>query len=449
MKRLGYRFLAVIGCLVVLFVWFAMVLPDARAQTAGQTAGVLKIGSLVPLMIKEGVEIKKWHDLFAKMINEKGGLTVGGKKYTLQFFTYDVGYMDSSKTLAAVQKAIYQDGVKYMIDNFGDVYNLTVVHTDQNKVLYFGVGFGDETVSTKYQYFFRPLGGYYTSATNYLLGLDFIKKGAKTGVVCTVDTEIGRVAAAQYGGGEAMAGLKMFPPLFFGMDTVDYGPIATKIKALNPDYVDFGVAAGDQVVNLVSALKDSGWKGYIFPGAGINPTTFGNIIKRVGPFFDGSEMLYSDPRGIPVVANDPEMKALLDRYTKEYGEFHTEGCLWLSSWFFLKGAIAATQSVDPTVLKDYLAKGELVPLTMTGYAQLFARPDINQFRTVDGCTPAGRGVVKNGKLEYVGQMTAKDNYIATIKYHKLQDVFQKYWDKYGKPKFAPEKSTLDFPDLSK
>ena len=32
-------------------------------------------------------------------------------------------------------------------------------------------------------------------------------------------------------------------------------------------------------------------------------------------------------------------------------------------------------------------------------------------------------------------MTTKDNYIATIKVHKLQDVYQKYWDKYGKPKF--------------
>jgi branched-chain amino acid transport system substrate-binding protein len=442
----------ILGKPVVVLVSFvlAISLSTAVVRDAGaQTGGVLKIGSLVPLMLKEGVEIKKWHDLFAKMVNEKGGLTIGGKKYTVEFFTYDVGYMDSAKTLAAVQKAIFQDGVKYLIDNFGDVYNLTVVHTDQNKVLDFGVGFGDETVSTKYQYFFRPLGGYFTSATNYLLGLDFIKKGVKTGVVCTVDTEIGRVAAVQYGGGEAMAGVKMHPPIFFGMDTVDFGPIATKIKSLNVDYVDFGVAVGDQVVNLISALKDAGWKGYIFPGAGINPTTFNNIIKRVGAYFDGSEMLYTDPRGIPIVAGDPEMKALIDRYTKEYGEFHTEGCLWLTGWFVLKDAMMAAQSVDTTVLKDFIAKGERTPLTMTGYCTLFARPEINQYRAVDGSTGAGRGVVKNGKLEYVGQMTPKDNYIATIKFHKLQDVYQKYWDKYGKPKFPPEKSTLDFSDLTK
>ena len=437
--------LLVVG-LSIFFFLSTLALPQlGRAQAQN----VLKFGSLIPLMLKEGVEIKKWHDLFAKMVNEKGGLTIGGKKYSVQFITYDVGYMDSAKTLAAVQKAIFQDGVKYLIENFGDVYNLTVVHADQNKVLYLGVGFGDETVSTKYQYFFRPLGGYFTSATNYLLGLDFLKKGAKAGVVCTVDTEIGRVAAVQYGGGEAMAGLKMQPPIFFGMDTVDFGPIATKIKSLNVDMVDFGVAVGDQVVNLISALKDAGWTGVIFPGAGINPTTFANIVKRVGSYFDGSEMLFTDPRGIPIVANDPEMKALIDRYLKEYGEFHTEGCLWLTGWFTVKDAMMATQSVDTTVLKDYMAKGELTPLCMTGYGALFARPDINQVRTVDGCTGAGRGVVKNGKLEYLGQMTSKDNYIATIKFHKLQDVYQKYWDQHGKPKFPPEKSTLDFSDLTK
>lgn len=445
MRRVSVGFAAA----VCFFVFACTFLPPTVREAAAQSQNVLKIGSLIPMMVKEGVEIKKWHDLFVKMVNEQGGLNIGGKKYTLQWFNYDVGYQDSAKTLAAVQKAIFQDGVRYLIDNFGDVYNLTVVHTDQNKVLYFGVGFGDETVSTKYQYFFRPLGGYYTSATNYLIGSDFVKKGARTGVVCTVDTEIGHVAAAQYGGGEAMAGLKMQQPLFFGMDTVDFGPIATKIKTLNVDVVDLGVSVGDQVVNSISALKDAGWKGFIFPGAGVNPTTFNNIVKRVGPFFDGSEMLYTDPRGIPVVANDPEMKSLMARYAKEYGEFHTEGCLWLTGWFFLKDAMLATQSVDTTVLKDFLGKGTRTPLAMNGYNQLFARPDIKQYRTVDGAPASGRGVVKNGKLEYVGQITAKDQYLATIKFHKTQDIFQKYWDQYGKPKFPNEKSTLDFADINK
>lgn len=446
MCRMALRTFVIVVCMLA----FAAVLPGlAGHSAAAESQNVLKFGSLVPLAFKEGVEIKKWHDLFAKIINEQGGLSVGGKKYQVQFFTYDVAYYDSAKTISAIQKGIYQDGVKYFIDNFGDVYNLSALHADQNKVLYLGVGFGDETVGTKYQYFFRPLGGYYTAASNYLIMKDFVQKGAKTGIVCTQDNDMGHVVAVQYGAADAMAGLKMVNPIFFGMDTVDYGPIATKLKSLNVDVIDFGAAAGDQVVSLTAALKDAGWKGFIFPGAGINPTTFANIIKRVGSYFDGAEMLYTDPRGTPIVMKDPEMKGLIDRYIKEYGEFRTEGCLWLTGWFTVKEAMMNTKSVDPTVLKDYLAKGPRGTLTLTGYCQLYARPDINQFRTTDGGPGNGRGVVKNGKLEYAGQITTKDEYIATIKVHKLQDLYEKYWEKYGKPKFPNEPNTLDYSDLTK
>jgi hypothetical protein len=423
-------------------------LPMMTARQA-EAQKVIKFGSLVPLQFKEGLEIKKWNDLFAKIINEQGGWLIGGQRYKVEFYTYDVAYWDQTKTLAAVEKGIYQDGVKIFTNDFGDVPDLTALNANKNKVLVLGVGFGDDIVSTKYQYFFRPFGGFFTSGTNYLIGRDFYNKGARTTLACTMEGEMGRIAAEQYTGAEALAGLKVLPPVFFGADTVDYGPIATKIKSLNPDMVDFVVSAGNQVVNLASALKDAGWKGFIFPGAGINTTTLANIVKRVGSWFDGTEMLYFDPRGIPVVAQNPEMKALMDRYTKEYGEFQTEGCAWVAGWFSVKDAINATQSADPAVLKNYLEKGTKGPLTLTGYSQLFARPDINQNRTTDGGPPSGRGIIKNGKLEYVGQITAKDQYLVTIKYRKLVDVYQKYWDQYGKPNFGSEKSTFDYADLKK
>ena len=434
--------------LFVLVLTLVVSLPMMMARQS-EAQEVLKFGSLVPLMIKEGLEIKKWNELFAKMITEQGGWLIGGQRYKVEFYTYDVAYWDQTKTLAAVEKGIYQDGVKIFTNDFGDVPDLTALNANKNKVLVLGVGFGDDIVSTKYQYFFRPFGGFFTSGTNYLIGRDFYNKGARSTLACTMEGEMGRIAAEQYTGAEALAGLKVLPPVFFGADTVDYGPIATKIKSLNPDMVDFVVSAGDQVVNLATALKDAGWKGFIFPGAGINQTTLANIVKRVGSWFDGTEMLYFDPRGTPVVAQNPEMKALMDRYTKEYGEFQTEGCAWVAGWFSVKDAINATQSADPAVLKNYLEKGTKGPLSLTGYSQLFARPDIKQYRTTDGGPPSGRGIIKNGKLEYVGQITAKDQYLVTIKYRKLVDVYQRYWDQYGKPNFGSEKSTFDYADLTK
>lgn len=258
MKRICQVFVVLALSIAVSF----SLLPVSRARAADN---VLKIGSLNPLMIKEGLEQKKWHELFAKMVNEQGGLKAGGKTYKVEFFTYGVGFEDPTMTMAALQKAIHQDGVKILIDDFGSIDSIVATQADQNKVLVLGMGPSDEPITTKHQYFFRPVGGFYIAGTNYLIARDFVKKGAKTCVVCTIDTENGRVTAERYGNAEKLAGLKVLPPIFFSTDTVDFGPIATKIKSLNPDYVDFGVNFGPTILNLEVALKDVGWKGFVFP----------------------------------------------------------------------------------------------------------------------------------------------------------------------------------------
>ncbi len=75
MKGISLRWLVFVGILAVMLGLFTPVVRDAGAQAQN----VLKIGALVPLGVKEGVEIKKWHELFAKMIDQQGGWTVGGR----------------------------------------------------------------------------------------------------------------------------------------------------------------------------------------------------------------------------------------------------------------------------------------------------------------------------------------------------------------------------------
>lgn len=421
------------------------VVPYACAQTQD----VLKMGFMGALTIKEGVEIQKWHNLFAKMLNEQGGLSAGGKKYKIEFYTYDTGFEDPAKTTTAVQKAISQDKVTMIVDNLFAASSITNIYTDPKKVLTFGGGITDDMVSPRFQYFFRHTGGFFIAGTSYVIAHDFYKLGARTAIVCTIDNENGRVTAKNYGEAHKLAGLKELPPIFFATDTVDYGPIATKVKNLNVDMVDFGISAGAQAVNLLTALKDVGWKGYLAPGTNLPTDVVEGITAKVGNYWDGAESIYLDPRGIPVVMANPQMKALMDRYVKEYGEFVPDGCFWVGGWFILMDAIKATNSVDTTVLKDYLAKGPKPTLTFGGYTQLLARPDLKQYRTVDGGPGSGRGVIKNGKLVYLDMLTLKDQYLVTIKLHNLVDVYQQYWDKYGKPAFPPEKNIFDYADLKK
>jgi len=146
---------------------------------------------------------------------------------------------------------------------------------------------------------------------------------------------------------------------------------------------------------------------------------------------------------------NPKILALYDRYTKEYGEFRTEGCWWVGGWFFFEDAVNATKSIDIDVLRNYLFNSKKGVATLEGHSQLFARPDLQNFRTIDVAPGHPVGMIKNGKLVPIKQVSVKDQYLVAIKCYNLVDVYQKYWDQYGYPKFPDEPSLYDFGDMKK
>src|SRR5208283_6124717 len=81
----------------------------------------LKIGALVNLKSQQGIEMQRWFNLFAKMYNEKGGWQIGGEKYLVKPMIYDCGYNEVQKTRSAAERAVLQDGVKFIVATWGDV----------------------------------------------------------------------------------------------------------------------------------------------------------------------------------------------------------------------------------------------------------------------------------------------------------------------------------------
>jgi branched-chain amino acid transport system substrate-binding protein len=408
----------------------------------------LVLGSLVALVTKQGLEIQKWNNLFVKLANAEGGLKVGNERYLLKWNTYDVGYQDTPKTNTAMQRAVFQDGVTIFANDFGVASSVAAIIADQNKLLYLGTSFTDDVVTPKFQWYIRTMGGFF-SAMPYTVADDYKKAGATSWVGCTVDSDQGHYAAKICASETRLVGLDIRPPIFFPGNTVDFGPLATKIKSLNVDMVDFVQTPGEQVVNIIAALKDVAWKGHIAPGSSFSATTLGNLVTKVGDYVEGMEMLNFDPRLNPTAQSDPYLKSLVDAYIKEYGEFKTDGTGWLPAWFYLVQAIKATNSVDHTVLKNYLEKGATVN-TFAGYSQLFARPDLGQVRKIEALPPGGLGIVRNGKMVFKSGLPVQDMYLVAVKAYGLVDVYQKYWDKYGKPTFPKEADTrFTWEDLKK
>ena len=195
---------------------------------------VLKIGTVAPLNLKEGVEIKRWMELFCKVTNEKGGWKVGNDTYKLQSIVYDGGMNDAAKDRAAAERLVFQDGVKFMVASWGEVPDQIATITEPNKVLWLGCDFTDTTVKPDLKYFVRASGVYFARGLSYAIQKDAVARGAKAELSVNADSEFGRIGNFLWGEAAKFAGMKVLPGLTYPPDTADFGPVATKIVGLNP-----------------------------------------------------------------------------------------------------------------------------------------------------------------------------------------------------------------------
>ena len=78
---------------------------------------VITLGAAVSLTGKyalNGANTKKGYDLAVHRINDKGGITVGGKPHTLKIHYYD-DESTPARGIEVVERLIQQDGVKLML----------------------------------------------------------------------------------------------------------------------------------------------------------------------------------------------------------------------------------------------------------------------------------------------------------------------------------------------
>lgn len=412
--------------------------------TAPAAPKVLKIGTVIPLTHPVGLEIKKWHDLFAKMINEAGGWKIGNDTYTINFIAYDGGYQDPITTRTAVEKAVYQDGVKILVNNWSADRPTILTVTEPNKVLVLADGNTDETVAKDVKYYIRSSGIYFANGFMAYVFQDFLKAGAKTGLTVTLDNDFGHFGAAQDDATRQWVGIQNLQSLYVPIGASDMTSVATKVMSLNPGMIGLRSLTGDTIVNMISSLKDAGYKGKICPGATMTGRDFANIVQKVGSYFDGVEVMDYDPHHL---VKDPKVLAYVDRYVQEYKDFRTDGTFWIAGWWILKDAIETTKSVDPDTLNKYLRNGPHAVQTLTGYSQLMARPDLGNYQTIDSAPGHGVGIVKNGNIEGLWTVSVKDQYLGSIGTYQTGDVYKKYWDQYGKPAFPSETGRWDFSDI--
>jgi ABC-type branched-subunit amino acid transport system substrate-binding protein len=387
---------------------------------AAEPVKILKIGNTVALKSKEGIQIKKWLELLAERQNAAGGIVVKGQRYNIQPISYDDDLtVDGGR--AAAERLIYQDKVKHIICQFNSPPIVGVLGVaEPNKVLQICDGMTEKTMEPQYHYFYRAPSMFFNNGGQVYYINHFKSIGLPQSVVIIApDDATGRGASEKLLTTYKNMGVKVLDYLYYKRETTDYTPFATKIKSLNPGWVDTGPTnGGAPTLLLAKAMYDVGYRGgKIFNNMA---ETWKDIVEKVGPeAAEGSLGIFKDPRQY---RKEKWALDLCDAYEKKYGVWETDATNWIAGWFIFLSAVKKADSIEVDDLTKAMNGIEVDCLDAK--RRFVARPDMKNPRTCDSAYEQFPGIVKNGKFQLIKIMSVDEDYEASIRSFGLQDVYK-------------------------
>ena len=205
------------------------------AKVVGDT---IVLGSAISLTGKyatNGEHTQRGYDLGVKIINDAGGVKVGGKTYKLEVKYYD-DESNSAKAAALAQRLIEQDGIQYMLGPYGSGLTIAIAPVTEK----FGVPMVEANGASRalftkgYKYLFAVL----NSADQYLnSAVDLMadkKKGATVALAFeqdsfSLDVKLGVMDRIKANG------MKVVIDDALPKELNDMTATLQKVKALKPD----------------------------------------------------------------------------------------------------------------------------------------------------------------------------------------------------------------------
>ena len=230
MKSLKF-IITLISSILILFATTSL----SFAKVVGDT---IVLGSAISLTGKyatNGEHTQRGYDLGVKIINEAGGVKVGGKTYKLDVKYYD-DESNSAKAAALAQRLIEQDGVQYMLGPYGSGLTIAIAPVTEK----FGVPMVEANGASRalftkgYKYLFAVL----NSADQYLnTAVDLMadkKKGATVALAFeqdsfSLDVKLGVMERIKANG------MKVVIDDALPKELNDMTATLQKVKALKPD----------------------------------------------------------------------------------------------------------------------------------------------------------------------------------------------------------------------
>jgi len=298
-----------------------------------------------------GLGLLRAMELGAEDINAAGGIKAGKEAYTIRLVTYDNKY-DAKEAVAAVNKLIYSDKVKYVITTGATCVIAVNPLTTENKVLHIGYTYGGKKATNpSVPYTFRsimePIQGHST-----LLPWIVQKYNIKSIALTSTDDETGLIQAEDAETVSKKLALTITDKAFAPRGTADFTPMLTKLIAKKPQAIDFGAWAGSEGPLACKQAKELGYNGVMIFSYSQSIPTF----EKVAAGFMEGVLFYG------VFATDPTPFATrtAKRYEEKYKQ-KFDPIVWRNCdvAYVIKKAIETAGTIDPPAVKNAMPKVQI------------------------------------------------------------------------------------------
>ncbi len=314
----------------------------------------IKVGVVLPLTGSEAAfgEIERnSFKMAVDEINAKGG--VKGNKIEL-LFEDDTGKPEVGRS--AVEKLISRDKVSVITGGYSSSCTIAATAVAQQFKVPFLVttGSADEITEKGYEYVFRinpPASEYPAAVTTFLTEV----AKPKTAVILYENTSFGQSSSKSFEKILESIKVKLLLKEGYNANSVDFKPLLTRVKSLNPDLV-YMVSYVMDAALLMRQSKELDINPSLFVGGGAGftlPEFYGNAKDAVDYVY--SATLWTD--SVPYKGAEGYFKKYKATF-KETTEYH--GAEAYASLYVVADALKRAKSAGPKDIRDALAATDMM-----------------------------------------------------------------------------------------
>ena len=338
--------------LLALFVLLALAVVIAGAPDSANAQKPFKIGAIVPVSgpaAAFGLGVQRGLELAAEDI---GVFTVAGEKYKVEVVTYDTVYAPD-KTVAAINRAVYNDNVKYGVIIGAGVHPPILPIIRETGFLDFAfAAAGRQITNPENPTAFRIMASsdqlYQTYLQPVVEKLN-VKRIATLGPNDELGKNDAKIVKAQV---EAMKGkgVQFVGDEYYERGAKDFAPVLLRLIAQKPDLIETDGSPTGSIALIAKQARELGFQGYFLNSTAVlEAKAISDIAGKAGDNIIALRIWAKPPTQL--------YAQLAERHQKKYGEA-APGTLWeaYAAARWVVSVIQKTGTFDTKKVADALAQ---------------------------------------------------------------------------------------------